>query len=68
MIKNKTSFLWQGKKEDKTNYVASTLVSEENLEDILSDFEERINQMWETPLIQVTECYVNKKFEKYMKN
>ncbi len=66
IIENQTSFLWKGKKETKKNYVASTIISEKTLEEVLKEFDEEISKKWETPLIQVNECYVNKNFQNYL--
>ena len=61
-----TTFIWQGKKEHKTNYVASTIVPSSDAQKIVVYLHNKISKKWQTPMIQVTPCYVNYDFEKYL--
>ena len=61
-----TTFIWQGKKEQKTNYVASTIVPSENAKKVVVYLHKKIEKKWKIPMIQVTPCYVNYDFEKYL--
>lgn len=61
-----TTFIWHGKKEQKTNYVASTIVPSEDAKKVVVYLHNKIRKKWQTPMIQVTPCYVNTGFEEYI--
>ena len=61
-----TTYIWQGKREHKINYVASVIVPSNNAKQLVEYIHKNIRKKWITPMIQVTPCYVNACFEKYL--
>jgi len=65
ITENKTGYVWEGKKQETTNYVASTIVQNKGVERVVLYFYQEIKKKWKTPLIQVIPCFVNKSFYEY---
>lgn len=66
ITENKTSYSWNSKVEHKTNYVASTIIAQENLRIVVNYLNQEIKKKWQTPLIHVCPCFVNSSFYSYI--